>query len=84
MSTMVCHFQMITDSFLKINFPIGLQLAMLADFPKDLIDKGSQVAQNLDELYSQSSDHSSSSKIIAQRQALLRVCWLSFIFFDVS
>ncbi|KAJ8703274.1 MutS protein msh4 [Pleurotus ostreatus] len=63
----------ITDGPLEKHEHYGLQLAMLADFPKDLIDKGSQVAQNLDELYSQSSDHSSSSKIIAQRQALLRL-----------
>ncbi len=58
---------------------LGLQLAMLADFPKDLIAKASQVAQSLDELYSRSSDYSSSSKIVAQRQTLLRVCIVVFI-----
>ncbi|KAF4566489.1 MutS protein msh4 [Pleurotus pulmonarius] len=63
----------ITDGPLEKHEHYGLQLAMLADFPKDLIAKASQVAQSLDELYSRSSDYSSSSKIVAQRQTLLRL-----------
>ncbi|KAF4584531.1 MutS protein msh4 [Pleurotus pulmonarius] len=63
----------ITDGPLEKHEHYGLQLAMLADFPKDLIAKASQAAQSLDELYSRSSDCSSSSKIVAQRQTLLRL-----------
>ncbi|KAJ7452111.1 DNA mismatch repair protein MutS [Mycena galericulata] len=51
----------------------GLELARLADLPKDVLIEGKRVAQNLAALHARHKEESESSKIAMRRKALLRL-----------
>ncbi|KAH9045814.1 muts domain V-domain-containing protein [Lactarius hengduanensis] len=52
---------------------IGLQLARLADFPKDVLTEAEKVAQRLDERSTQGNENSESSKVARRRKAVLKL-----------
>ncbi|KAJ7079998.1 muts domain V-domain-containing protein [Mycena belliarum] len=51
----------------------GLELARLADLPKDVLTEGRRVAKNLAALHARHEEDSESSKIAMRRKALLRL-----------
>ncbi|KAK7055436.1 muts 4 [Favolaschia claudopus] len=51
----------------------GLELALLADLPQDVLVEGKRVAKRLAALHARNEEKSESSKIAARRKALLRL-----------
>ncbi|KAH9036606.1 muts domain V-domain-containing protein [Lactarius pseudohatsudake] len=62
-----------TFTYKYLVLTIRLQLARLADFPKDVLTEAEKVAHRLDERSTQGNENSESSKVARRRKAVLKL-----------